>query len=78
MTAPAPTPIEALWTVPQVMAFLNVKRTWVYDQVHKGALPHVWLGSRLRFEPDQVRDWVKKNRSTAPSATVLPISGARR
>lgn len=78
MTAPQPTPIEGLWTVPQVMQFLNVRRTAVYDLVHKGTLPHVWLGNRLRFEPAEVKAWVAKNRSTAPSATVLPISGARR
>jgi excisionase family DNA binding protein len=72
------TPIENLWTVKDVMAFLTVKRTWVYDQVHNGSLPHCWLGSRLRFEPEQIREYVKRQRNTTPNATVLPIAGGRR
>ena len=82
MTSPAPssppTPIEKLLTVKDVMQLLTVKRTWVYDQVHKGDLPHVWLGSRLRFEPEEIRAYVKRCRNTAPTATVLPITGSRR
>lgn len=75
---PAPTPIENLWDVKQVMTFLNVKRTWVYEAANRGELPHVRLGSKLRFEPDQVREYVRKNRSTVQVATVLPIAGGRR
>jgi excisionase family DNA binding protein len=78
MTTPAPTLIEQLLTVADVCQLLQLKRTFVYDAVHKGHMPHVWLGSRLRFEPDQIREWVKQNRNNAPKATVLPISGVRR
>lgn len=77
MTAPAPTPIEDLWDVPEVMKFLKVKRTWVYEHANAGDLPHVRLGNRLRFEPEQIREYVKKSRNTAAVATVLPIGGRR-
>lgn len=77
MNTPAPTPIENLWTVQQARAFLNVSRTFIYEHCARGDLPHVRLGGHIRFEPDEVRAWVKKNRSTAPSATVLPIGGRR-
>jgi excisionase family DNA binding protein len=78
-TTAAPTPIENLWTVKEVMTFLAAKKSTVYDLVHRGTdpLPHVLLGSRYRFEPALVRAWVAKNRSTTPSATVLPIARAR-
>jgi excisionase family DNA binding protein len=76
--SPAPLPIERLLTVKDVCELLQLKRTYVYDQVHKGELEHVWLGSRLRFEPAQIKRYVEKNRSGAPTAQVLPITGGRR
>lgn len=77
--SPTPaTPIEMLWNVTDVMKFLNCRRTFVYEHARSGDLPHVRIGNFLRFEPDQVREWVKRNRNTALSATVLPIAGGRR
>lgn len=73
----APTPIEELLTVADVMRLLKVKRTWVYEHAKAGDLPHVRLGTTLRFEPEQLREWVKRNRNTAPVAQVLPIVGRR-
>lgn len=60
------------------MRFLRVKRTWVYEHARRGDLPHSRLGNSLRFEPDELRAWVKANRNTAPKADVLPINGGRR
>jgi excisionase family DNA binding protein len=75
----APEPIESLWTVKEVMQFLSLKRTAVYDRVHAGDLPHLWIGNRLRFVPAKVRAWVeeKAKQACAPNATVLPIGGRR-
>lgn len=72
-----PTPIENLWKVDDVMRFIGVGRTWVYEAARRNALPHVRLGNTLRFEPDEVRAWVAKNRIGRP-ANVLPIAGGRR
>lgn len=78
MTTPAPTPIEELLDVKDVMRLLKLKRTAVYEAVARGDFEHVRFGSRLRFEAAAVRRFVEKHRSSAPKATVLPIAGGRR
>lgn len=78
MSAPNPTPIEQLLTVADVQRLLQVKRTFVYEAAARGLIEHVRLGNKLRFEPEAIKRYVEKNRSTARSATVLPISGSRR
>lgn len=63
--------LEPLWTVAEVMTYLKRGRTWVYDQVAKGSMPHLRLGADgLRFVPSEVRAWALRQRG---SATVTPI-----
>lgn len=70
-------PIEDLWTVREVMKFLALKRTAVYERVNAGELPHLRIGNQLRFVPDQIRRWVVEKTKTEARATVLPIGGRR-
>ena len=49
---------EPLWTVKDVMAYLQVSRSWVYQRVERGEIPCRRLLGCVRFEPAAVRAWV--------------------
>ncbi|HEX7318878.1 MAG TPA: helix-turn-helix domain-containing protein [bacterium] len=40
-------------------AILQVKRKTIYDWVHKGQIPYIKLGHLLRFDLNQIEQWVK-------------------
>jgi predicted DNA-binding transcriptional regulator AlpA len=64
--------IEPLWEVKDVMAYLKRGRSWVYEQVAAGTLPHLRIGvGGLRFDPAEVRTWALRQRSG--HASVTPI-----
>lgn len=60
-----------LMTVKQVMTFLSCSRTWVYDAAARGELPCLRLGSMLRFDPEQIDEWLRSRRQRA--AVVMPL-----
>jgi hypothetical protein len=62
--------LEPLWTVADVMAYLRRGRSWVYEQVANGSLPHLRVGGLL-FVPAEVRAWALRQRNQA--ATIHPI-----
>jgi excisionase family DNA binding protein len=60
----APLNLEDLWTVADVARLLRLKKSWVYEHVNNGTLPHLRLGGGpVRFVPDDVRAWVARQRS---------------
>ena len=83
MTAPlsVETNFEDLWTIAQAMKFLGVKKTWLYEACSRSEVPHVRLGSSIRFVPEVLRKWVLTTASRGPgspsSAPVL-LMGAKR
>lgn len=72
---------EDLWTTKQVMKFLGVSKTWLYDACARNEVPHVRLGSNIRFVPEVLRKWVLTTASRGPGspapAPVLSL-GVRR
>jgi hypothetical protein len=52
---------ESLATVADVARFLRKSRSWVYQ--HHTELPHLRIGSALRFEMGEVRAWALRQRS---------------
>lgn len=44
----------ALLTPDQLCSLLQVKKSWLYDQVERGALPCLRLGRQLRFRQSDV------------------------
>lgn len=36
------------------------KTTQVYDAARKKLIPAVWIGRRVRFDPEALREWAKK------------------
>lgn len=77
MNAPA-LPIEELWTVTQVAAYLKAGRSWVYAHCQPlGDLPCLRLGPQLiRFDPEAVKAWALSKAHSRP-AQVLPLKGPR-
>ena len=46
-----------LWTTVEVARYLKTSRSWVYQSVAAGRLPHVRIGALLRFEANAIRSW---------------------
>ncbi len=56
-------PMEPLWDVKDVAAYLRVSRSWVYQHAEDGTLPCVRVGGLLRFLPNEIRRHVLGGRS---------------
>ena len=41
--------LAELLTLDEVVTWLRVPRSWVYERTRKGQIPHVKLGKYLRF-----------------------------
>jgi excisionase family DNA binding protein len=52
-----------LLTAKQVSELLQVPERWVYQAARDGRMPHVRLGRYVRFESEQIDDWVASLRS---------------
>lgn len=47
-----------LLTLNEVVAWLRVPRSWVYERTRKGQIPHVKLGKYLRFSRQALAEWL--------------------
>lgn len=52
---------DTLWTTEDVAAFLRVSLKTVFN-LRKTGLPYLQLGGAVRFHPQEVRDYLLKNR----------------
>lgn len=52
--------LKKLLTVREVMELLGVSRSWLYDAAARGALPCIRLGGMLRFDQDQIEQWLRQ------------------
>ena len=53
-----------LMTAGQLGERLNVSKSYIYRAAHLGRIPYVRPfkgGKTLRFDTDQIEDWIKKN-----------------
>lgn len=46
--------LDPLLTVDEIAQYLRVKKSWVYEQVGKKAIPYKKLGKYLRFRASEV------------------------
>jgi excisionase family DNA binding protein len=58
--------IEPLLTLSTVCGVLAVSKQTVYRLVRQGELRPTRVGDRLRFEPEDVRDYVSRHREVFP------------
>jgi excisionase family DNA binding protein len=42
---------------------LGVPHTWLLAQAREGRIPHHRLGHYVRFNPDDLQDWLRETRS---------------
>lgn len=61
MTEPAVLGVEPMLDVNDVAQLLRLTPKSVYHMVEMGRLPHVKVGSRVRFTRDQVRTFIDAN-----------------
>lgn len=58
-----------LLTLNEVVAWLRVPRSWVYERTRTGQIPHVKLGKYLRFSRPALAEWLGAQRRVgAPEA----------
>jgi excisionase family DNA binding protein len=53
---------ESLWTVDDVARYFQRSKSWVYHKAADGTLPRLNLGGTLRFDPDDLRAWAKRQK----------------
>lgn len=54
-----PDPLPKLLTVPEMALLLRVKEQAIYDMVSQRRMPYLKAGGRLRFDRDQIFEWMK-------------------
>ncbi|HEY3451681.1 MAG TPA: helix-turn-helix domain-containing protein [Myxococcales bacterium] len=62
---------ENLWTVARVAKFLDLSTCWVYRAAERDELPVLRIGAALRFDPAEIRAWLKGRRPA--HAQVIPF-----
>ena len=53
---------ESLLTVQEMAKRINVPESWIYQRIRLGqkAIPHVWIGKYVRFNPYEVMAFFRK------------------
>jgi excisionase family DNA binding protein len=47
--------------ISQLSEILSVKKKTIYDWTHKRKIPHVKMGRLVRFDPNDIERWIKRN-----------------
>lgn len=55
--------LDRLWDANDVASYLHVSRSWVYQRVEAGDLPHLRFGGHLRFERDAILAYARGGRT---------------
>jgi excisionase family DNA binding protein len=66
--------LEKLATANEIACSLNVKESTVRKWVHEGFIPHIKLGRALRFDTQDVIDWVKRRKQAGREERVPHIT----
>lgn len=56
--------MNAMMTVEEVASKLNISKKTVYEWSKKGNLPSYLLGQGLRFDRQEIEDWIQNNKRT--------------
>lgn len=68
---------KRLVTIDQLAAYLNVKKSWIYDRTYRDQIPVFRLGKLLRFDLDAIEAWLSDQaRGPDPKiCTPMPPAG---
>jgi excisionase family DNA binding protein len=78
LTPEGPAPrdeLAELLTLDEVVTWLRVPRSWVYERTRKGQIPHVKLGKYLRFPRQALAEWLGAQNREGPSSAGSPLEG---
>jgi excisionase family DNA binding protein len=53
---------QPLWTVSRLAEALDVSTDFIYQAVQRDEIPHIRLGTNIRFHYKDILVWVAKNR----------------
>jgi excisionase family DNA binding protein len=53
-----------LLTIKELSEFLTIKVSTLYTWVHNGTIPYIKLNGLLRFDMDEIKEWIKRSKST--------------
>lgn len=59
-------PQDKWLTIEELSGYLKMSRSKLYQMAQKGELPGSKIGTQWRFDRDEVDDWMKSLRQTAP------------
>jgi excisionase family DNA binding protein len=59
---PAPSPANDLMTTKELMDYLQISRTKVWELVHKKGLPAFRIGGDYRYRRSEVDKWIEGQR----------------
>jgi len=57
---------EALWDVRQAAQYTGMSLSWLYRAAAACRLPRVYIGNRLRFVPEEMKEWALSQRGSIP------------
>jgi len=64
-----------LVTIKEVSEYLAVKVSTIYSWVHNGTIPFHKLNGLIRFDMEELENWVKAARQTVSNLAVIPNKG---
>jgi excisionase family DNA binding protein len=64
---------ETLWSVQDAADFTGMSESWIYRKAAAGHIPRLYIGSRLRFVPEELKEWALSQRGA--NALAQRISG---
>jgi excisionase family DNA binding protein len=53
---------EEIWNLTEVMRFLKVSRTAIYDLMKNDGLPYIQIGKYRKFDPRDIAAWWERKR----------------
>jgi excisionase family DNA binding protein len=54
-------------TARELTRLLNVSEKTIYEEVQRGTIPHVRIGSRIRFRPERTAEWLQSQDTRQPA-----------
>lgn len=61
-----------LISIKELSRFLSVKQSTLYAWVHNGTIPFYKLNGLIRFDLDEIHEWVRNSKPDSRNVTISP------
>ena len=61
-----------LISIKELSQFLNVKESTLYAWVHNGTIPFYKLNGLIRFDLEEIKEWVRNSKPSSNNVTFSP------